>query len=300
MENKFKDKVWQVISLILAASLILTIINMNDLSEKMTGLQESYTSMENGVRSEMQNLYDRIDELVKEQSNAVLSYSCDMSDFDEAQKTVSVKICVVPKTFGDSTVVSIKFGSDKKDALRNEDNVFTANFTVDLFDETDFATVYVTDNGETTAQNIAVSTVGLYRKIIPSVSASFSGTSSYSSFGGKLTVKGTVSVYMQDTDYSNIENCRLAVILNDEELESESVDIKNGNTSVEFNNSYIISKNDLLEVWLIANDSFGYEHRDYVYGVTESKDDGHAEISMPDGEFIFDSEGNRIIPKAER
>lgn len=299
MENKFSDKVWQIVSLILAVSLILSIINMNDLSEKMTDLQNKYTSMADSVQSEMQNFYNKIDELVKDQSNVVLSYACDFDNFDEKQKTISAKICIVPKTFGDFTSVKIKFGDGTADALRNGNNEFTANFTFNLFDEIDYATVYVTNNGETTAQNIDVSTVGLYKKIIPTVSASFSGTSSYSTFGGKLTVNGKIDVYLENTDYADIENCRLSVTINDNEVESKVVDIKNGNNTIEFNNSYIISKNDLLEIWLVAQDSFGYEHRDYVYGVTENKDDGHAEISMPDSEFIYDSEGNRIIPKTE-
>lgn len=300
MENKFKDKMWQIVSVILAASLILSIINMNDLSEQMTNLQNSYNSMVSDVKSEMQNLYERIDDLVNEQSNAVLSYNCEVGTFNAEDKTVSAKITVVPKTFGDSTVVKIKFGENTLDALKNDNNEFTTDFTVDLFDEIENATVYVTNNGETAAQNINVSTVDLYKKFIPSATATFSGTSSRSSFSGKTSIKGTVSIHIENTDYSNIESCKLLVSLNNSELESKTVDVKSGNTSIEFNNSYVISKNDQLEIWLVAKDSLGYEHRDYIYGITENTDNTQAEIAMPDGELIFDLDNNQIIPKTEQ
>lgn len=300
MENKFKDKVWQIVSVILAASLILSIINMNDLSEQMTNLQNRYNSMVDSVQSEMQNLYEKINDLVKEQSNSVLSYDCEFGTFNAQDKTVSTKITVVPKIFSDSTSVKIKFGGNTVDALKNENNEFIAEFTVNLFDETDQATVYVTNNGETAAQNLNVSTVELYKKFIPTASATFSGSSSHSSFSGKLSIKGTVSIHIENTDYSNIESCKLLVNLNNNELESKTVDVKAGNTSLEFNNSYVIGKNDLLEIWLVAKDSLGYEHRDYIYGITENTDNTQAEIAMPDGEFIFDSDNKQIIPKTEQ
>lgn len=300
MENKFKDNLWQIISVILAASLILSIVKMNDLSEQMTTLQNKYTLTADSVKSELQSLYGRIDELIKEQSNVILSYDCKLGDFNAEDKTVPMKITVVPKTFGESTAVKIKFGDVTTDASKNDDNEFFADFTVNLFDEATTATVYVINNGETTAQNINVISEYLYKKYIPTANGSFSGTSSYSSFGGKLSIKGTVSVYIENTEYSSIQSCKLSVKINDNETESKSVDITEGNTSVEFNNSYIIGKNDLFEIWLISTDSFGYEHRAYVYGVTENDDNTQAEIVMTDAEYIFDSDGNAILPKTER
>lgn len=296
MESKFSDKLWQIVSVVLAAALILSIIRVNDLSEQITELQKQQKSTGELLQLGMQDIYNKIDDIIKEQSNIILSYDCKIGDIKEGERTVPVKIAVTPKKYTEDTIVEIKLGSVSLKTVKNANGEFCAEYEADIFDSVQSANVYVTNNGETSVQTVNFEITDIYEKILPSFEVNFSGSSTYASFGGKLTVNGTAEVLSQNTSYGKLgDNCKMIISVNGEEKSSKTYESKDGKLTAEINESYVIGKNDVLQIWFEAEDSLGYIHRVFAYGYIHSDDD--SVLTMTKTQYIFDADGNQLVPR---
>lgn len=299
MENKFSDKLWQIVSVVLAAALILSIMRMNDLSEQMTELKKQQQSTAESMQMGMQGIYNKMDEIMNEQSNIILLYDCSIGELKDGERKVPVKITVTPKRYTEDTMVEIKFGSVVLKAVKNANGEFCAEYEVDIFESIPSQVVYVTNNGETSAQTVNNQITDIYEKILPSLEVGFSGGVSYSSFGGKLTVKGPADVIAQNTSYSSIgDNCKMIITVNGEEKSSKAYECKDGKFTADINESYVISKNDILQIWFEAEDSLGYIHRVLAYGHIYSDDD--SVVTMTRSQYIFDADGNQLVPRIDK
>ncbi len=300
MENKFNGKVWQIVSVVLACALILTVLKLNELSDQISSMQGQFTNTVNSLQSTVNSMYNRIENLLEKEASNITSASYTLGTPNQEDNTMPVSFVVTPKAYSNDTSISVVIGGSTYTAEKGANGVFTASFDMSIFQEDQPVTILINDGEKTLTEESDIYLGSLYSRVLPQVTTSFSGEGSYTF--GKANISGNIFVHIIETEYSSPVSCRLITKINGTEVQTQELDINTDNDNrpdiyVDYyvSQAHTMARGDNLQMYVLVTDSWGYTHQKPVYSTTFTNDNQSITEVFNDGIAIYDKEGNTVF-----
>ena len=289
--EKLKDKFWQLVSIVLAASLIITIVKLNDISLQLDSMKNDYTTAMNSFQSIISGLYSDVEELIENKASPLTSINVDFGELNAENKTVSVTLTVIPKSFDDDTTVNMVINDTTYKAEYDGKGAYFITKEFSLFDHVDAVTVLVSTNIGTQTQVEWLDVGYLYSKTLPMVNAEFLGDVRYT-FGNTAVVSGKILADIVEYDAVSIKSLKAVTEVNGEVVWSEDVTIEDSLVTFDHSKSYNVPREEVLSMYLLMEDSLGFVHKYQLMSrMWDSSNQMHIEATY-EGETIYDSDGN--------
>lgn len=288
---------------LIAMIILLTscFLQLHRLSRKITDLEYMVNICQNQVSS-LQRRIDSIksdtEQQLEEGASILSSLEYTLGTMDPDTKTAPVIITLIPKHITEGMTLSVQLGEENADFTRNG-NEFTATLTVGMFipyGQYPLLSIEASDGTKTELlEDVGISE--LYRWYLPSMGANISSVAKYRN--GKLELDGTLDITLVNA-YENsaaaFTKFELVTELNGEEiaqkdlLDCEETELYNDTVK----ESYEVSQEDTLCIYVVAEDSLGYIHKNLAYFWEGAYALNQAESILDDGEYIYDRDGNLL------
>ena len=289
--EKLKDKFWQLVSIVLAASLIITIVKLNDISIKLDSMQNNYTAALNNLQSIINGLYSDVEELIENKASPLTSIEVDFGDLNVENKTVPLTVTVIPKSFDSDTMVNMVINDVTYKAEYDAKGAYFVTKDFSLFDYVDTVTVLVSTNIGTQTQVEWLDVGYLYQKMLPVINAEFSGDVRYT-FGNTAVVNGAIIADIIENESVSIKSIKAVTEVNGQIVWSDDVAIEGPLVTFNHSKSYNVPREEVLSMYLLMEDSLGFVHKYQLMSrMWDSSNQMHIE-AMYEGETIYDSDGN--------
>ena len=291
--EKLKDKFWQLVSIVLAASLILTIVKLNDISLQLDSMKNDYTTAMNNLQSIINGLYSDVEELIENKASPLTSIDVNFGELNVENKTVPVTITAIPKSFDDDTTVNMVINDTTYKAEYDGKGAYFVTKNFSLFDRVDAVTVLVSTNTGTQTQVEWLDVGYLYSKTLPVVNAEFSGDVRYT-FGNTAVVSGKIIADIIEHEAVLVKSLEAVTEVNGEVVWRDEIPVDDSLVTFDHSKSYNVPREEVLSMYLLMEDSLGFVHKYQLMSrMWDSSNQMHIE-AMYEGEMIYDSEGNLL------
>ncbi len=300
-ENKKLD--WKaLVILILAALLLLCLAKINTLYSQNQRMQNDinfHTNEINRLSGQINSIYANVDEQMKKEASLLAGLDCSIGSFNTEKTSVSLNLSIVPKEVTDGMKAKVSVDG-KTEELKKDGNTFSGTIDVGMFllyDQYPLLTLE-TEAGTKTEylENIRISY--LFEKFLPSLKAKMSGRSTYSR--GKLStdMDFTLSYNVNSPDVV-FTSFTLVEEIGGKEIGREDITDavkRSGNNYIaEYKKKFSLPEKTELAVYVLAEDSLGYIHKERAWGYYQAEGGSVAEAVMT-LEHIYDKSGNLLYP----
>ena len=302
-DKKIKERDLYIIILAMVVMLGFGYVKINSLSDEIDDLKRDYVSEENMLRDQINSIYRNVDEQLKKQASLLTVSTFSLGELDTKTQKVPVTIQIVPKVISEDMQIKVELDGEQADFVKNG-NFYEATIPVALFlTEDPYPMVSITTTGITKTEKLEEIWLGeLWGKWFPSLWAE--DTTGRSSFkDGKLVFDTQTLI---EWDYSDnvspiiFENFAIVTEINGREVKRVDVTdkVKNadgfaeGVVALEFTDTYEAVEGDVVSVYVVAEDSFGYIHKTLAH--FWKKSGGATAETVYGGESIYDKQGNMI------
>lgn len=302
-DKKIKERDLYIIILVMVVMLGFCFVKINSLSDEIDDLKRDYLSEDDMLRDQINSIYRNVDEQLKKQSSLITESTFTLGELDTKTQKVPVTIQIVPKEISEDMQIKVELDGEQADFVKNG-NFYEATIPVGLFlIEEPYPMVSITTAGVTKTEKLEEMWLGeLWGKWFPSLWAE--DTTGRSSFkDGKLVFDTQTLI---EWDYPNndsqivFENFAIVTEINGKEVKRVDVTdkVKNaegfaeGVVALEFTDTYEAVEGDVVSVYVVAEDSFGYIHKTLAH--FWKKSGGETTETVYGGESIYDKQGNMI------
>ena len=308
MDETSKKTNWKaIIAVALVVLLAISFFKIAELSDAVENLQRENTSLSNGIqalRDDIHSIYNNVDAKLKEQASLVSGVDFEIGDISEDMKSVELTLTVVPKLVTDDMEVSISVDG-KTVPLTKNGSGFAGAVDVGLFvdyNQWPLLTIKSAEGAKTEYLD-TIDVSYLFSRHLPSLYADMSASSSLKN--GNLQVDAGFSI--ESKPASNNSPITFVSFTMIEEINGEEVsrtDItdevrKSGNSyNTRYVESFEMSPEDELRIYVIAEDTLGYIHKTLAHFWIQSEDGAVAEAVFG-GELIYDKNGNLLYGEKE-
>lgn len=297
--------IWLVI--ILVAVVAFGFTKIDSLESDIQLLKNRHADEIFELEEKINNIYDDVDAQLKKQTSLLsgVQYNCGMMDPETC--TVPVLITIVPKTITDDMQLSIQLGEETAMCVW-EDSGFSATISANLFLDYDEIPLLLIKTAEGTQteylEDVTVS--NLWCHYLPTVCAeNMSGNCGFDGKTLSFDAEILFDCYMAEECDVVFHQFFLVVELNGKEIERKNVtpkvkssdSVMEGLYTVTFTEHYSVSEEDKLVVYVLAEDTLGYVHKNIAYSWYQSND-MTAETAYG-GEWIYDNKGNLLYGEKE-
>lgn len=289
---------------ICAAAVVICMLTLfsriGSLSDDITDLNYQLSSL----RGQMQEIYDNLDgldEQLRKENSLVTSASVSYGAFDPDTHTVEVTVTVVPKATAGSVRLSFQFWPYSAELADIGGGAYQGTFSMDIFYGCGSTPILVLsdDSGQKTEQ---LEDLNLYRPCydyLPYLGADLYCEDRYAN--GRLALEGSLDVLCQNAEAD--PTCRFTSVRLVTEIDgkvTEELDLSPYRTSADayskefsyqLNKTYDLPKDSTLSIYVLAQDSLGYTHRNDVFRRTGNNT---ADLVF-DGSTIYDADGNEMM-----
>jgi len=304
-----------VVALIVAFSQIMSL--KSDIKMLDNDLANEKTRLENQINS----IYTNVDSQLKKEASLFENVTMNYGELDEETKTANINFTVLPKIITDDMEVNISVGEKSTEMVKKNNGEYMADIPVGLFENLDyFPIVTVKSKGEIKTEILENYSVQyIWTSYLPTVSSGNIRAYKASLHDGKLTVDGDLVVgysipsLNKDAKFTKYS---LTVEVNGREVSSKDITnsirdyeksygIDGGRVEIPFEETYDLMGSDNLCIYLVAEDSLGYIHKNVAFSWEQPDSDGaQKEMAVPapigyGGETILDKDGNVLLGKEE-
>ena len=272
------------------------------------------------MRNQISSIYNNVDEQMKKQGSLFTNVKREFGEFNSETMKADIKISVVPKTIVDNMKVNVSLCGATAEMTKNENGEYSAVVPVGIFEIEDyFPLVTISANGETKTEYLEDQSVhGIFSNYLPTMLGGTIKTSRASLTDGKLTVDGDffVGYNLGDVDKrAKFEKYTLITEVAGKEIAKKDItdiitkhervdNIENGKVNFQFKETYDLSGENSLTIYVVAEDTFGYLHKKIAFNWHHPDIDepvpepAHAvEEAMYVGEIITDKDGKVLFGK---
>lgn len=302
-DKKIKERDLYIIILAMVVMLGFCFVKIHSLSDEIDDLKREYVSEVDMLQDQINSVYRNVDEELKKQASLLTESTFSLGELDIKTQKVPVTIQIVPKEISEDMQIKVELDGEQADFVKNG-NFYEATIPVGLFlIEEPYPMVSITTAGVTKTEKLEEMWLGeLWGKWFPSLWAE--DTTGRSSFkDGKLVFDTQTLI---EWDYPNndsqivFENFAIVTEINGKEVKRVDVTdkVKNaegfaeGIVALEFTDTYEAVVGDAVNVYVVAEDSFGYIHKALAH--FWKKSGGATAETVYGGESIYDKQGNLI------
>lgn len=319
MKNKEK-LFYQLLAIGLVIALIVCFAKIEDLRTRINQLDNIHSNEVSSLRNQISSIYNNVDEQMKKQSSLFTNVKREFGEFNSETMKADIKISVVPKTIVDNMKVNVSLCGATAEMTKNENGEYSAVVPVGIFEIEDyFPLVTISANGETKTEYLEDQSVhGIFSNYLPTMLGGTIKTSRASLTDGKLTVDGDffVGYNLGDVDKrAKFEKYTLITEVAGKEIAKKDItdiitkhervdNIENGKVNFQFKETYDLSGENSLTIYVVAEDTFGYLHKKIAFNWHHPDIDepvpepAHAvEEAMYVGEIITDKDGKVLFGK---
>ncbi len=275
MKDYYKNKTKNALLIVFAVSLIISFFKTYDLSEQINQINENLSYRDQDIRNQINSIYANVDNKLNQQASLFSHFAYEDGKFHHESNTAELIIELVPKTVTDDMTISVTMDGKEIPFNRNG-NTFKGIITVDAFkyyEEKPVVNISCAD--ETKTQALAVN----------------------DSKEKTVKLNGFVTSYYSSPKLStdNIKKAYIVTELNGKEVDKTDITTKmelseyESCSNVAYSKSLKAKDNDVIEVYAVVEDSYGYIHK-YLADHHTIKDNG-ADTYQPE-EMILDKNGN--------
>ena len=319
MKNKEK-LFYQLLAIGLIIALVVCFVKIEDLRTRINHIDNAHSNEVSSLRNQISSIYNNVDEQMKKQGSLFTNVKREFGEFNAETMKADIKISVVPKTIIDNMKVNVSLCGTTAEMTKNANGEYSAIVPVGIFEIEDyFPLVTITANGETKTEYLEEQSVhGIFSNYLPTMIGGDIKMHQATLADGKLTVDGDffIGYNLGDIDKkAKFEKYTLITEVDGKEIakkditdiiaKHERVDkIENGEVDFKFNETYNLSGENSLTIYVVAEDSFGYLHKKIAFSWQHPDIDGastepaHAiEEAMYVGEVITDKNGKVLFGK---
>ena len=318
---KKKEKLfYQLLAIGLVIALIVCFAKIEDLRTRINQLDNIHSNEVSSLRNQISSIYNNVDEQMKKQGSLFTNVKREFGEFNSETMKADIKISVVPKTIVDNMKVNVSLCGATAEMTKNENGEYSAVVPVGIFEIEDyFPLVTISANGETKTEYLEDQSVhGIFSNYLPTMLGGTIKTSRASLTDGKLTVDGDffVGYNLGDVDKrAKFEKYTLITEVAGKEIAKKDItdiitkhervdNIENGKVNFQFKETYDLSGENSLTIYVVAEDTFGYLHKKIAFNWHHPDIDepvpepAHAvEEAMYVGEIITDKDGKVLFGK---
>lgn len=294
-------KHWQKIAIVLLAVCVVVLgFRVYSLSKDIESLRTADTNNYNLLKSQSDSIYTNVDEKLKKQQSLLTSFDFEYGPLDSSTDTVEYTVSVVPKTVMEDMLIYFQTKDGVLNFTKGDNNVFTANFSADIFSEEENYNILNIKYGDTVkTENLEFfSSESLRYTFIPSVDASFNASASLTRGTDKLKLNGDCMLWYEDAGEGDIKvnKCNLVYLLNGEIVKTQDVtdEFAKGTYNGSVKESFTVSDGDVLSVCAQFSTSQGYVIKKEIVKYTYENDTVNEEVSPEQSAQIFSSDGTLL------
>lgn len=306
MKENQKNKMQIILLVVFAVSLIISFFKIYDLSEQINQINENLTYRDQDIRNQIDSIYANVDNKLNQQASLFSNFTYENGKFYQENNTAELVIELVPKTVTDDMTLSVTMDG-KEIPFKRTGNTFKGIITVDAFkyyEEKPVVNIRYADKTKTQALD-DIYLEYLYQNHLGSLTAHSTLSFTYSKYAVNdsnektVTLDGFVTSYYSSPKLStdNIKKAYITTELNGKAVDKTDITAKMELSEYEFCSNVSYSKsfkakdNDVLEVYAVIEDGYGYIHK-YLVDHHTIKDNG-ADNFSPE-ELIYDKKGNLL------
>lgn len=308
MEENKKKFDWKFAGFIAVfIMLIISLAKINVLSNEISNLQgviSGYQNQVNNLRSDINSIYDNVDERLKKEASLLSSVYYSLGELNTEEHTIPVTVKLTPKHLTDDTKITMNVEGQTVSFERNG-NEFSASFPVNMFITLDdYPMLSIVAGGTTKTEqleNVVLS--NLYSNYLPIVYAHISPFDKYKD--GKLTIDSHLSYDVKPSSQDSkitVTKAELVTEKNGKEIDRTDISDMIGKDSQvgSFNKTYDVKYGDTLSIYAITEDSLGYIHKSLAYHWHQIDENTSEAVTLSDGsEQIYDKNGEMLTKENE-
>ncbi len=312
MEKQKKKINWKNIVIILMAGvLVFCLVKIDELLDKNIYLEQKIGNLSSeisSIESTINSIYDNVDEQLKKEASLLAGMDYEIGDLNNDKKTVPVKFTIVPKELREDMTVSLSL-EDETIALTKNGDTYVGTIDVDMFlgyNEYPLLSIETPESRKTEfLEDVWI--YNLYQQFIPTVSADMFGRTTYHNESTKVTVNQTLSIgtllngmYSAEAGEAFCTSYEIVTELNGKEISREDITTEvlaaKEQYDVEYVKEYDLNSEDLLVIYVEAEDTLGYLHKTCVlYWQREEESVAAPEPVEYYVEYIYDKDGNLLL-----
>lgn len=298
-ENKKSSKVQKIVFCIVVGLLIFNLIeiaNLNSRIERLSTENSRLSSDINMLNSSINSIYSNVDEQLKKQASIISSVDYSIGKPGENMKIVPVSLEVVPKLLTDDMKVSVTIDNTTVD-LERKGNKFAGSTDVDLFIKYDVHPLLTVETAEGTKTEYLedVDISYQFSNYLPALDADMNSNSRTSN--GIMNIDSYLTIYAKNRSDVTFTSFEIVEVLNGEEISRKDITDEvmqaDGIFEYDYSRSLEISGEYDFRVYVVAEDSLGYIHKDLANCWKNSIMDAKVETILNDV-AIYDKDGNAL------
>lgn len=194
---------WAILFLCLVCGIMLSVIasidkSLDRLDRKYRALETSVDQISYDTTIELDAMTERLEGILRAQGDLAVDYGCEITSFDLLEKTVTLSLRVVPKTYAEGMEVFFQVDSSGEvteiAAAESAPQTFTGKVTCQLTDLISVSAIF--KSGDTRQLQLLSEYTDLLRGSLPDLSPRDTATTSGNQLG-KLSDDGTLHISEQ-------------------------------------------------------------------------------------------------------
>ena len=319
MKNKEK-LFYQLLAIGLIVALVVCFVKIEDLRTRINHIDNAHSNEVSSLRNQISSIYNNVDEQMKKQGSLFTNVKREFGEFNSETMKADIKISVVPKTIVDNMKVNVSLCGTTAEMTKGANGEYSAIVPIGIFEMEDyFPIITISSNGKTKTEYLEDQSVhGIFSNYLPTMIGGKLKAYKATLSNGKLIVDGDFFIgynlgnidkkakfekYTLITEIAGKEIAREDIT--DKIKKHERVDkIENGEVDFKFNETYNLSGENSLTIYVVAEDSFGYLHKKIAFSwhhpdIDEAvPEPAHAIVeAMYVGEVILDKNGKVLFGK---
>ena len=319
MKNKEK-LFYQLLAIGLIIALVVCFVKIEDLRTRINHIDNAHSNEVSSLRNQISSIYNNVDEQMKKQGSLFTNVKREFGEFNSETMKADIKISVVPKTIVDNMKVNVSLCGTNAEMTKNENGEYSAIVPIGIFEMEDyFPIITISANGETKTEYLEDQSVhGIFSNYLPTMIGGKLKAYKATLSNGKLIVDGDFFIgynlgnidkkakfekYTLITEVAGKEIAKKDIT--DKIKNKGSIDkIEHGEVDFKFNETYNLTGENSLTIYVVAEDTYGYLHKKIAFSWNHPDIDeaapepAHAiEEALYVGEVITDKNGKVLFGK---
>ncbi len=302
-KNNFKLDFRTVLAVVMTVLLVICLAKLSSISSDNQNMLNEINDLErklDSVRYEISSIYANVDEKLKEEASLISGVDYSIAGVNTDDATAKLSLSVTPKRLSDDMKVTVSVDRATAELTRNG-SAFVGTLDIGLFihyNELPLLSIESAD-GVMTEYLDDVNVSYLFESYLPAVYADMNGISNHRDGRLSVDLRFTVDVKPSESaDAVTFTSFTLIESVNGEEISREDITDEvmgeDGTYRTSFSRAYDVSRGDELRVYVVAEDSLGFIHKNLAFSWNENVGG-----VLSSGESIFDRGGNLLYGSIE-
>lgn len=280
---------------------LYSIVKINTLQRTIENSNYTIHSIENRLESQINSIYQSVDEKLEEQASLIHSSNIMIEKLDAATLAVPVTFTIEPKSVTETMSVFLDF-NDEIIQLEKQGLHYSITKNLKISDNI-FPKLIIDDNGvKSVEKHRDLNLSYIKENIFPNIYAHFSGSSSYRS--NEYHENGSLNIdYKPSSENNSFIDVKYVVkiderIIKETPVELSTYDKSSGAFTLDIDDKYPMNEGQILTANVVAIDSLGFTHEylvtHFIAGKNMQREPYFEQVKItgPNGEVVhlFDDE----------